>query len=830
MSIAVESEYLSIGGNRNTAASAWCAEAGFLAYGADQNIAIWRPLAGHRHGVSQLLQGHDERVTAITKSQDANLIRLISGDAKGNLIIWSFDSSNNSWTQTSKINAHAGAVNTVTVVCRSNIVVSGGADATIKVWRTEKTNIEVLVTINPKPRFIPLALAAGSFPNLQVDEGFMLAAAGTRNEIFVYSISGLSQAAAATLACSLTGHEGWVRSLAMRKSGSDEYTLASTSHDKYVRLWRFSEGDTSLQTNSMTENEVASFEQTLTAKVRSVSVGDRKYFVTFEALLLGHEDWVYSADWQDTGEQKLLTTSADGTLTIWEPDPSSGIWVGETRLGEISGQKGATTATGSSGGFWAGKWVSDGKTTAVISLGRTGSWRIWELDPNTNFWELRPGVGGHVNSVNGLSWSPKGEYLLSTSSDQTTRLHAEWRRNGKRTWHEFSRCQIHGYDCNVVSSINSSQFASGADEKLLRVFDEPKELVDTLQQLCEITPPENQNLPETAAVPVLGLSNKAMGEPDDIIEAGPRRGDDEYAAASALAGLSIRGIKEPPTEDLLSRHTLWPEREKLYGHGYEISECAYSDGILATACKASSIDHATIRLYDAESNWREIKPPLTAHSLTVTRLSWSRNRFLLSVGRDRQWTVFRQPAGKTKQLELYQAMPKAHTRMILDAAWSPSDGLPFFATAGRDKTVKLWVLQDLNSQQLANAKEQSTIEPQFELFTTLTRPSAVTAISITCDADEHHAVLAVGEDDGTLSVHVLSTSDLKLQTSIELEKASCLRRTVNRLAWRPHWPKYMKDAKGVPLAVAGADGSVRILRIDIEALYSRPAKEEDKST
>ncbi|KAK6370279.1 Elongator subunit elp2 [Lithohypha guttulata] len=813
MSNDTKEEYLSIGGNRHTSASAWHAKSACLAFGADQNIALWQPLNKSCRGVHVLLKGHADKVTAVSIKDGAQPI-LISGAANGELILRSWEPISGGSRILHTTKAHDGAVNVLASLNDSPYFVTGSADATIKVWRHSDMSTELVTTIKPKPRFIPLALAIGTFPHTSPDRGVFVVAAGTRNDMFVYALSNLSESASVTLACSLTGHEGWIRSLALRGSDDGGYMLASTSADKYVRIWRFQSSNRVPQQNGIVSKAINNVESTLTAKVKTVGVADQNYSVTFEALLLGHEDWVYSADWQDSMDSKILTASADGTLAIWQADPTSGIWVSETRLGEISGLKGATTATGSSGGFWSGRWISDGETTAVISLGRTGSWRIWHYDSTADFWNLMPGIGGHIASVNGLSWSPQGEYLLSTSSDQTTRLHAERRRGNDRSWHEFSRCQIHGYDCNVVTCISSSQFVSGADEKLLRVFNEPKELADTLHRLCDIALPETSSLPESAAIPVLGLSNKEIGEADDIIEAGPRRGDDEYAAASALARISLQGINEPPNEDLLSRHSLWPEHEKLYGHGYEISESAYKDGILATACKASSIDHATIRLYDPDNDWRQVEPPLTAHSLTVTRLVWSSgpNSYLLSVGRDRQWTVFsRDHSTAAKRLKLYQAMPKAHTRMILDAAWSPSHEHVFFATAGRDKVVKFWGHGSSYSSAVGSQRNDTDA---FELCTTLARSSAVTAVDFTDRFSKSHAVLAVGEEDGTLSVHVFNLASLKLEKSLELAKDVCLSKSVNRLAWRPRGISVETETTSVELAVAGADGSVRILRID----------------
>lgn len=47
------------------------------------------------------------------------------------------------------------------------------------------------------------------------------------------------------------------------------------------------------------------------------------------------------------------------------------------------------------------------------------------------------------------------------------------------------------------------------------------------------------------------------------------------------------------------QNTLWPEAQKLYGHGYEIYSLAarYDGVVLASACKATSPEHAAIILW-----------------------------------------------------------------------------------------------------------------------------------------------------------------------------------------------------------------------------------------
>ena len=659
------------------------------------------------------------------------------------------------------LDGHLSSINCIDVIQGSNIFVSGSADATVKIWRlsASKNSVppELVQTILINPRFFPLALALG---HIGTDGSLILAVAGTKSIIQIYVTEDVGENTRFSLQATLTGHEGWIRSLAFiqdyNHSGRD-LLLASASQDKYIRLWRVHQGEELPAVNgSKQDPTLATFGKSLSNKAHRLEAAGLQYSLTFEALLLGHEDWIYTVSWRREDEKlQLLSASADNSLAIWESDSSSGVWVCTTRLGEISSQKGSTTATGSSGGFWMGLWSPQGDS--VVSLGRTGSWRLWNHDREQDQWIQNTGVSGHVKDVMGIAWAKDGSYLLSTGSDQTTRLHAEWKRGTKRSWHEFARPQIHGYDLNCVDTCGESQFISGADEKLLRVFDEPRAIADLLERLCGISRKGNQEMPETANIPVLGLSNKAVEAIEDERPAVNRTVDEREAPDPAsVARKSTLDIDHPPLEDHLARHTLWPEREKLYGHGYEISAVATShDGTLvATACKASAIDHAVIRLYETRE-WHEVKPPLTAHSLTVTCLRFSDDdAFLLSVGRDRQWAVFERDQTNLDFYRLKASNPKGHSRMILGASWAPSQAGRTFATAGRDKSVKLWTANDGN----------------FECKTTISAAASVTAVDFVKEPVNGMLMLAIGIENGDICLYMVEAATLAIKSSDVIDK------------------------------------------------------------
>lgn len=127
---------------------------------------------------------------------------------------------------------------------------------------------------------------------------------------------------------------------------------------------------------------------------------------------------------------------------------------------------------------------------------------------------------------------------------------------------------------------------------------------------------------------------------------------------------SSQMTKRRPFEGELALSTLWPEIEKLFGHGYEVCyfsikiislDCllindpvnklhaiaaSHSGRYIATSCRATSPEHAGIKLYDTTS-WQQFGKTLLGHQLTITRIAFSHDdKYILSVSRDRTWHLF----------------------------------------------------------------------------------------------------------------------------------------------------------------------------------------------
>lgn len=394
-----------------------------------------------------------------------------------------------------------------------------------------------------------------------------------------------------------------------------------------------------------------------------------------------------------------------------------------------------------------------------------------------------------MKEVRSLSWSPEGEYFLTTSLDQSTRL---WARHVDGTWKEFARPQIHGYDIQSIHVVAPTLFISGAEEKIVRVFQATSSVVDMLARATGIDF-RQESTAEAANVPALGLSNKALTSANQGTHLD--RSDLEESIEKDHVPLSkamLDSLNGPPTEDHLQRHTLFPELEKLYGHGYEIQALTAShDGrFIVSGCRATTPDHAVLRVYDAKK-YKELAV-LEGHSLTATKARFSPDdQYLLSVSRDRSICVYARTEDNESYM-IFAKVSKAHKRIIWDCAWLDNST---FATASRDGTVSIWQLRGSN------------VARQHDLDV------ATAATALSWAQNDHNVLLAVGLENGTIKLYSYATKETSV-TLIELHALGRCDAAITGLEFRP---RSGSASKGLELAFCSEDCTVGVLSIKMKS-------------
>eukprot|EP01083_Nonionella_stella_P046768 125280_1 len=783
-----------------------------VAYGACNSIAIYDPESVK---IVSTLRSHSDRVNTVKwikrcqSSSSRKFEEIVSGGCDNKVIVWEYDRVANQYEKAAILEGHSAPVTSLDVLSLSTgvtVVASTSIDCSVRLWRREsgaRTWSSIQTIDCARKPMEAVAMTTFRAPNGR--DTIILAMGGLGEKIHVYfqNSEGLF-----TKLVNLEGHEDWIRALAFCQLHSGDLMLASASQDKRVRLWRIS-SDISVFSNLQNQSGQHSGVLTSLGRYRHlVTLGSAGQVVlALEALLIGHENFVYSVDWcppevRTDGSvhqpMRLLTGSTDKTVMIWEPDTSAesdGVWVNKVRMG-------ATTERAF--GVYGAVFSPDAR--AVLAHTHSGALCLWRATTEVNpeekvsddfieqsvHWRQSPSVGGHFAPATDLSWNTSGTCLISSGLDQTIRLHAQWNANPeeRRTWHEISRPQVHGYDLNCVCFVPSVpfRFVSGAAEKVLRAFDAPKPFIETVHgitgTIVEEDPAEIIRV-DSAFAPELGLSNAVSVEADTEIQ-------DEVDVS----------LSRPPSEQELSNRTLWLEIQKLYGHGYELFALAanHAGTVVASACVAREARHACVRLWATPRNsrhWRALAE-LEAHSGTVTQLAFSPDdRRLLAVSRDRKFSVFDCDYSADVPSFKLQLLPEkpVHSRIIWSCSWSHDSQL--FATGSRDKKVKIWKQKDDS-----NWKCIATLH-------SFSRP--VTAVAFGLRSFSGKYILAVGFEDGRLEIWSADTQDGSTWTQeVSIPENICHSATVKRIAWRPC------GSHTSPLfASCSADHSVRLFSITI---------------
>ncbi|KAE8742733.1 hypothetical protein FOCC_FOCC011764 [Frankliniella occidentalis] len=824
MAASCEARYISTACNRTPGSLSW-GKNDLICFGACNSVAIYDPKAAK---ITNTYCHHSGRVNSVrwaqsSESRRENLtdteIVSVSSDKTG--VVWSKDEKG-IFRPSGVLTGHTDVVTVVDAIYLPDnstskypalLVVTGSADSSLKIWirnsgNQELTCMETLTSGSGLYLSIKLCL----LPKVNSP---LLAIATDDAKIHLYSV-----ATEPPILChihALVGHEDWIRSIDITLTDDGDVLLASGGQDMLIRIWRLSPRSGATNVSAFDRSKEIKLEE----EIFSVnSNGIISYWAaTVDSVLAGHEGWVYSVCWhprvnngfgKEVQPLSLLSASLDKTMVIWAPgleNDEDSVWLEKARFGEVGGN---------TLGFYGCQFAPDGHS--ILAHGYQGSFHLWHLDSDTESWQPGLSVGGHFDEVTDLGWEPGGNFVISVSYDQTSRLHAPWIQDkGKVSWHELARPQVHGYDIQCLAILSRYQYASGAEEKIVRLFKAPGNFIENFQRICGVHEKNINELlaamPTGASVPSLGLSNKAIFNEDTSLVAGesnqPNELPEGYFTPVCLA--------EPPKEEDLLQNTLWPEVQKLYGHGYELYSLAAShDGkILASACKASSSQHAAIILWDVQ-NWQQLQK-LQSHELTVTRLAFSPNdKYLLSVSRDRCWSVFENQTNDTgpcfKLVASTNKTTGIHTRIIWCCAWTHDS--KFFSTGSREGKIVIWGGQSTTKEEAGLGYWSSATSP-------LLLKESVTSLSFAPKkkSDESY-LLAAGLENGHIVLYSWQhQKDDPWSLIMSLNRDLAHHLTVKQLAFRPQLGDIgNKKSPTLLLASAGADHIVKIHSIPFDGL------------
>ncbi|MGH3755384.1 MAG: NB-ARC domain-containing protein [Pseudonocardiaceae bacterium] len=468
-------------------------------------------------------------------------------------------------------------------------------------------------------------------------------------------VAWIADATSPQLVRTITGHTGWVTSVAWSPDGAQ---LASAGdYDRMVRVWDTATGTQlhalSGHTGGMRSvawspdaTRLASASDDTTVRVWKATTGTQLH------TLSGHTGAVMSVAWSPDST-RLASASSDTTVRVWDAATGTGLH----------------TLTGHTGGVWSVAWSPDG--TQLASASDDTTVRVWKAATGTQLHTL----SGHTGEVNAVAWSPDGTRLASASRDRTVRV-----------WDAATGTGLHaltghtGWVRSVAWSPDGTRLASTSSDATVRVWDAAtgthlRTLSGHIGRVWSVAwSPDGTQLASASRDWTVRVWDTATGTQRDARSAHTHRvrslawSPDGTRLASASNDATVR-VWDAATGTGL---------HALTGHTGEVRSVTWSPD---STQLASAGDDTTVRVWDAATGTH--LRTLSGHIGRVWSVAWAPDGTqLASAGDDATVRVWDAATGA--QLHTLSG----HTGGVSSVAWAP-DGTRL-ASAGDDATVRVW--------------------------------------------------------------------------------------------------------------------------------------------
>ncbi len=575
---------------------------------------------------------------------------------------------------------HSSSINSVAFSPDGELLASGSADSTVKIWDVERQ--ELLRTLSSRGGGISSVawspdnrhLAVGAYDNiitiwdvstgtlhhrLKGHDDWIYSVAWNRDGDRLASGSGdgtirIWKTSTGQLLNTLKGHEDWIYAVAWNPENT---MLASGSADQTVRLW---DGDSGELLHTFTDHEnwvftvawspdgkmLASGSYDQTIKLWDVSRRELRH------TLQGHEDWVSAIAWGPDGK-RLVSGSEDTTLRIWNVEQGA--------LRDTLNGHGARVTTVA--------WNGEAQTIASGSEDR--SIKLWDSES----WHELVTLSGHTSHVSSVAWNPGNHFLASGSGDHTISI---WNMERGELY-----TILRGHQDRVTSlawSPDGQFLASGSNDKTINVWDVAQEtrlatLTGHEDRISSVTwGPDGALLASGSGDHTMKIWNVETGTVrttllghDDWISTVQWSPDGQFLASGSGDG----------------RLNIWDVKEAKLLH----TKQAHDDWIASLAWKSDSTRLAsgggdrTIKIWNAAEG--TLQRTFEGYEDWISSVAWNPDGHLLAFGSyDRTIKILAVETG-----EILHTL-SGHDAWVSSVAWSPEGSM--LASGSEDGTSRLW--------------------------------------------------------------------------------------------------------------------------------------------